>query len=113
MIYEIVGIPKCGTSSLGEYLRRLGHDVIENELMFLDTDYAENYSYERIPIIITRNKQERDESDKLFFDIDGQDSTFWSQYDAGIEMFYAPLIVSLEYMKKIKGFPHHNRNPSH
>lgn len=111
-MYEIIGSPKCGTSSLGEHLRKLGHDVIESEQFFLDTNYAENYSYERTPIIITRNVDDRNESDKLFFGGNDEESSYYSQYEAGIEMFYNPLIVSLEYMSKVKDFPHHNRNPN-
>lgn len=108
--YEIVGSPKCGTSSLGEYMRRQGIDVIESELRFLDTKYAENFTYERTPVIITRDVKQRNESDALFFDIPNQDSSFWSQYEAGIEMYDDPIVLTLEEMKNVKDFPHHNRN---
>ena len=32
--YNIVGVPKCGTTSLCKYLRNKGYDIIETELMW-------------------------------------------------------------------------------
>lgn len=109
--YSIVGSPKCGTSSLGEYLRRLGYDVTEDELYFMD---KENYPHkDRIPIVILRDPVERAWSDFNFF---GQihrtikDSCKWSRYQDGIKLWDNPIIFYLEDLQKLQDFPHHNEN---
>lgn len=107
--YEIVGIPKCGTSSLAEYMRNKNFDVQESELDFLNYEFALNHDYNyRTPIIVTRNRIERTWSDYNFFQRDSlYDATRFSFYKAGLQMWDA-LIYSLEYLKTLLDFPHEN-----
>ena len=109
--YEIVGIPKCGTTSLAEYMRKKGFDVIESEFSFLDYEKAINHNYRwRTPIIITRNRIERTWSDYNFFQRDSiSEATRFSFYKAGFQMWDA-LIYSLEYLKTLNNFPKVNDN---
>lgn len=104
--YEIVGVPKCGTSSLGEYMRRLGYDVIESELQFSNP----NYKTDRIPIIITRDPVERVWSDFNFFKRSLKESCEWSKYEKYIKLWHEPVIYTLEELSKLDDFPHHNEN---
>ena len=107
--YSIVGSPKCGTSILGEYMRRNGYDVVEEELNFMDKEYAEKL--DRIPIIITRDPVERAWSDMSFFKRDTLEKACeWSRYDEGIKLYNNPIVFKLEELLKLKGFPHHNEN---
>ncbi len=100
--YIIVGIPKCGTTSLGKYLTDKGYDVIERELQFYDIDSALNHNYyDRTPIIITRNPKQAYKSQEVNF---GYSMIF--QY--GLQM-WDTLIYSLEYLKTIPDFPHENK----
>ena len=63
--YSIVGAPKCGTSSFGEYLRQKGFDVTEDELYFTDKkNYNQN---DREPLVSLRDPVERAWSDYIFF----------------------------------------------
>ncbi len=106
--YEIVGSPKCGTSSLGEHMRRLGYDVIEHELRFSNKEYAEQI--ERIPIIITRNPVERAWSDFNYFKRTLKESCEWSKYEKYIKLWKNPIIFKLEELKELPDFPCHNEN---
>lgn len=107
--YSIVGVPKCGTSSLGEYMRRLGYDVDEMELNFTNPKFAKSLT--RIPIIITRDVIDRTWSDYLFFQRKTvKEACNWSRYEDGINLFKNPIIFKLEDMIKIPDFPHHNEN---
>ena len=109
--YEIIGVPKCGTTSLGEYLIKKGYDVIESEFSFLDIEKAENYNYYwRTPIIVTRNPIERAWSDYCFFKRDSiKHACDYSFFKAGLQMWDS-LIYSLEYLKTVKDFPKINNN---
>jgi hypothetical protein len=107
--YNIIGIPKCGTTSLGKYLTDKGYDVIESELYFYSIKYAENYNYwDRTPIIITRNPREAEISFKNYFNSTEEQAKQNSFFKAGIQMYDA-LIYSLEYLKTIPDFPHMNK----
>ncbi len=106
--YIIVGIPKCGTTSLGKYLTDKGYDVLERELQFLNINCAENHDYSRIPIIVTRNKIERVYSVMTAFNQTLEEACEMSYYQAGIQMWDC-LIYSLEYLKTLKDFPHENK----
>ena len=109
--YSIVGVPKCGTSSMGEYMRKFGFDVTEDELYFMD---KENYPHkDRIPIIILRDPIERAWSDFNFFkDFHDtiQKACKWSRYYEGIKLWNNPIIFHLEELQKIPEFPHYNEN---
>jgi len=109
--YSIVGSPKCGTSSLGEYMRRLGYDVTEDELYFSD---KEHYPYtDRIPIIILRDPVERAWSDFNFFSNwhdTLEKACEWSKYEKHTKAWNNPIIFHLEELQTIKDFPHHNEN---
>lgn len=106
----IVGVQKCGTTSLGKYLRDKGYDVIESEKYFLDIDFALNHDYSNYtPIIITRNPIERAWSDYNFFGGDIKNACDNSFYKAGLQMWDS-LIYSLEYLMTIPDFPRLNDN---
>ena len=106
--YEIVGSPKCGTTSLGKYLRGKGYDVLESELTFFDIEKAHNHNYwDRTPIIVTRNPIERAYSDYKAFNRTLKESCDWSYFKVCLQMWDA-LIYSLEYLKTIPNFPHEN-----
>jgi len=107
--YCIIGVPKCGTTSLGKYLRDKKYDVIEKETNWLDVGCAENYDmYDRTAIIIVRNPIERAWSDYNHWHRSLTESCNWSYYKAGLQMYDA-LIYSLEYLKTIPDFPHENK----
>ena len=107
--YNIIGIPKCGTTSLGKYLSDKGYDVIETELSFYDYERAENYNYwDRTPIIITRNPKETERSYKNSFNSTDDKAKQNAYFKAGLQMYDA-LIYSLEYLKTIPDFPHLNK----
>ena len=109
--YNIIGIPKCGTTSLGKYLTDKGYDVIETELLFYNIERAENYDYwDRTPIIITRNPKEAERSWKNAFNSTIEQAKANSFFKAGLQM-YDSLIYSLEYLKTISDFPHENKTP--
>lgn len=109
--YNIIGVPKCGTTSLGKFLRDKGFDVIETETSWMCIDNAEFYDmYYRTPIIVVRNPIERAWSD--YNDIHRnslKEACNWSYYFAGLQMYDA-LIYSLEYLKTIPDFPKINDN---
>ena len=109
--YEIIGIAKSGTSSLGNYLRSKQFDVEESELDFLNIDYALNFDYyNKTPIIITRNIIKRTWSDYNFFKRKNlYKAAYFSQYKAGFSMWDS-LIYSLEYLKTLHDFPLINDN---
>lgn len=109
--YSIIGSPKCGTSSLGEYMRRLGYDVLEEELHFMD--FVKARTLDRIPIIILRDPVERAWSDFCHFkDLNPtlEQACRWSRYEEGIKLWKNPIIFHLEELVKIPEFPHHNEN---
>lgn len=107
--YYIAGFPKCGTKSFSKYMRNRGYDIIDGELDVTNIIVAENYDYyDRTPIIITRNPIERAWSDfHNFHRKTLSEACDWSFYKAGLQMWDA-LIYSLEYLKKLDGFPHEN-----
>jgi hypothetical protein len=113
--YEIVGVPKCGTTSLAEYMRKKGFDVEESELQFFDIHKAHTHDYYfRTPIIVVRNPIERAWSDYNFFERDSiEKACDFSFYQYGLQMWDS-LIYSLEYLMTIPDFPklNYNKNKS-
>lgn len=109
--YEIVGIPKCGTTSLGLYLKQRGYEVEESELQFFDIHKALTHDYYfRTPIIVTRNPIERAWSDYNYFQRESiKKACDFSFYKYGLQMWDG-LIYSLEYLKTVKDFPIINDN---
>ena len=107
--YNIVGIQKCGTSSLYSFLVKRGFDVIDNKHWIAqEVDTALNYDYKRIPIIITRDPVKRTFSDFRFFPRQTiREATFLSDY-IGICSMWCGIIYSLEYLKTFDDFPHLN-----
>jgi len=107
--YLIVGVPKCGTTSLGSYLTDRGYDVLEHELIFLSTQTAERHDYyDRTPIVVVRNPIERAYSEFIAFGRETvKKACDFSFYKAGLQMWDC-LIYSLEYLRTIPGFPHKN-----
>lgn len=106
--YIIVGVQKCGTTSLGKYMRDKGFEVIEAERYFLNTGFAENHDYSNYtPIIVTRNPIERAWSDYKYFESTLERACDNSYYRAGLQMWDS-LIYSLEYLKTLPDFPHEN-----
>ena len=111
--YSIVGVPKSGTSSLGEYMRKYKFDVIEDEMWFMDAKKYYQMDKERlnrIPIIITRNPIERVWSHYYFFKESLKKSCECSKYAKYIKTWNNPIIFKLECLKKLEDFPHHNEN---
>lgn len=107
--YNIVGIAKCGTSSLMKYMIDTGFDVLNSEPQFYNIEYAKNFDYSlRIPIIITRSPIKRTESHIKYFKSTREEALQHSYYKAGLQMWDA-LIYSLEYLQTIPNFPHQNK----
>jgi hypothetical protein len=109
--YSIVGVPKCGTSSLGEYMRRMGYDVTEDELYFADKTCYPNS--DRKPLIILRDPVERAWSDFNFFHGDHEtleEACEWSRYEKYLKNWPDAVIFQLEELQKLEEFPHHNHN---
>ena len=109
--YDIIGVPKCGTTSLGKYLRDKGYDIIETETNWTQINTAENYNmFHRTPIIIVRNPIERAWSDYNNIHTESlKNACDWSYYKAGLQMYDA-LIYSLEYLQTFPDFPKENIN---
>ena len=109
--YDIVGIQKCGTSSLYSFLVKRGFDVTDNNHENAPIpDFALYYDYKRIPIIITRDPIKRAFSDFRFFGRQNwRDATFLSDY-IGICSMWCGIIYSLEYLKTFDDFPHWNQS---
>lgn len=115
--YSIVGAPKSGTSSLGEFMRREMYDVTEDELYF---DDIEHYPHtDRIPIVILREPIERAWSDYLFFGSTPEanfhttlkECCEWSKYGKHLKNWPNAIIFYFEDLIQLPDFPHHNRNP--
>jgi len=64
--YIVIGGRKCGSTSMEEYLKSFGHDVIRVEQLFTKTNgpdiYLKQFS-NRIPVVIIRNGVDRAWSD--------------------------------------------------
>jgi len=116
MKYHIVGIEKCGTHSLQKYLRDGGYEVIAHEWLYCRRNgptMHDEYYAECQPIIITRDPIERFISDYHWREQRKQPGTLkqiiqGSYYDYWIRLWskQRPIILRLEDMSMIDGFPH-------
>lgn len=133
--YVVIGIPKCGTVSMAEYLKKKFPKaaVTRVELIYdpKGIDYYQTYHKGWKPVIITRDPADRIWTayhfwkfmDRMEFDqflhyvdpimnnVGCNNPIAQSDYDRYIEKWKAfdPVVVSLEQMSREKDFPHLQR----
>ena len=133
MKYVIIGGRKCGTTSLEVFLNMQGYDVVRREQLFTKTDGYDQYSHEfsdRQPILILRNPIERAYSDWKYALQEKRTTLSYKEYcetpnyhpslgelnpleQSNYKKWFKNWdmeidLMSLEDMKKVKGFPELN-----
>jgi len=122
MKYIILGVTKCGTTSLIKYLEGHGHDVIRAELAYWDRNIVQVDSLWRdrqAIFILRRDKEAWVKSLNTFNNTINKRKTRDKEIDMAdpeiIKKRFGelnPEIVYLEDMLEKAGFPHLNKTPN-
>ncbi len=57
--YILVGVSKCGTTSMVKYLKDNGYDIVKQDGWFWDSKFIDDFKHDKTPLIVIRNPIER------------------------------------------------------
>ena len=111
----VIGMPRCGAHSLGQYLTKKypNKTVITDEYNFLTDETIRECNIDKalkeseVWIILRGDKKKWEESFEAIMGHPPKESM--SHFVWRMRKFCDPVIVWLEEMKKLKGFPHVNK----
>jgi hypothetical protein len=112
----IVGVSKCGTTSLSEWLKSKGHEVIDMEYYSTIPNgigFYHNHFSDYKPVLIFRNYKDRQKSFEKYYKnnpqfLKGQKDDFNRENIIAQWKFTYPLIYELEELLLKPDFPRLN-----
>jgi len=109
----IVGVTKCGTTSLSKWLKSQGHKVVDMEYYATipsGTIFYKNHYSDYTPVLIFRDYKDRQESFKKYYKknpqfLKGQDDKYDKKNIMAQWKSYTPIVYLLEELLLKPDFP--------